>query len=314
MPKRYAIEIAGVSHRYGQRLALADLSLAIEPGEIFCLLGPNGSGKSTLFRLVSTLVPLRAGAIRVFGHDVTTEAARVRQSIGVVFQSPSVDKKLTVEENIRYRGELYGLTGVALRERAGEMMRRLGIADRARDRVETLSGGLKRRVELAGGMLHQPRVLLLDEPSTGLDPAARSEMWSYLASLAREQGVTIVATTHLLEEAERADRIAILDEGKLVALDTPAALKGGVGGDTVTIVTADAADLARQIGERFELSAQVVDGAVRLELPDGHAWIARLVEAFPGRVRSITLSQPTLEDVFIRKTGRRFWGEREEAA
>ena len=194
------------------------------------------------------------------------------------------------------------------------MLGRLGLADRRRDRVETLSGGLRRRVELAKGMLHRPRLLLLDEPSTGLDPGARSDLWDYLQEVRREDGVTIVLTTHLLEEAEKADRIAILSEGALVALDTPEALKATVGGDSITIRTGEPDALASAINGRFGLSAGVVAGAVRFEQPEGHQWIARLVEAFPGRIDGVALGKPTLEDVFIDRTGHRFWHEREEAS
>ncbi|HZZ73849.1 MAG TPA: ABC transporter ATP-binding protein [Pirellulales bacterium] len=311
MPDSPAIDIAHVEHRYGDRRALADLSLAVQPGEIFIFLGPNGGGKTTLFRLISTLIPVQAGQISILGFDVRSAQTAVRERIGVVFQAPSLDKKLTVAENLRHQGHLYGCRGEELKARSREMLERLGLMDRQHDRVETLSGGLRRRVELAKGMLHRPRLLLLDEPSTGLDPGARSDLWDYLHQLQRE-GVTIALTTHLLEEAERADRIAILNAGQLVALDTPAALKATVGGDAITIQSADAAALAAAIQARFQCPAQVVDKLVRLEIPNGHEWIARLVEAFPGQIHSITLGQPTLEDVFIAKTGHRFWSQRQE--
>jgi ABC-2 type transport system ATP-binding protein len=301
-----ALEANGLTHRYRQRVALEKLDLEIRPGEIFAILGPNGSGKTTLFRLASTLVPIQAGSLRIVGLDVRSHSAEVRRNIGVVFQSASVDKKLTVSENIHQQGYLYGLSGAQLASRRQDMLRRFGLAERASDRVESLSGGLRRRLELAKGMLHTPRVLLLDEPSTGLDPAARLDVWSYLASLAGDEAATIILTTHLLEEADRADRIAILDQGKLVALDTPENLKRRVGGDAIVIETQQPARLAQNIGERLGLEATVVDGRVRLEVPRGHHWIARLVESFPGQIRSVTLSQPTLEDVFIKCTGHRF--------
>lgn len=302
-----AIHVSRLSYRYGERQALADLSLSIARGEIFVFLGPNGGGKTTLFRLLSTLIPLQQGEAEILGRDVRRETAAVRSSIGVVFQSPSLDKKLTVSENLRHQGHLYGLSGPALVTREREMLARLGIADRARDGVETLSGGLRRRVELAKGLIHGPRLLLLDEPSTGLDPGARSDLWSYLRTLRDEQGVTVVLTTHLLEEADKADRIAILHEGRLVALDAPDALRATVGGDSITIRAAQPAALAAAIAERFACKPRVIDGTVRLEQADGHQWIARLVEAFGGEIESITLGKPTLEDVFIARTGHRFW-------
>jgi ABC-2 type transport system ATP-binding protein len=307
MPNASAIEIAGLTHRYGEREAIRELSLRIDSGEIFALLGPNGSGKTTLFRVLSTLIPLQQGEVQILSCDLRQQAEAIRGQLGVVFQAPSVDKKLTVLENLIHFGRLYGLGGRELRSRADEMLVRLGLADRSRDLVEKLSGGLRRRVELAKGMLHRPRLLLLDEPSTGLDPGARSDLWQYFAQVRDEDGVTVVLTTHLLEEAERADRIAIMHRGQLAALDTPVALRGAVGGDAITIRTIAPATLSAEIAERFNIRPTEVDGSIRLELPDGHQWVSRLVEAFPDRIESITLGKPTLEDVFIHVTGHRFW-------
>jgi ABC-2 type transport system ATP-binding protein len=254
-----AVEIAHLAHRYGDRQAIADLSLSVEAGEIFAILGPNGSGKTTLFRVLSTLIPIQQGDARVLGYDLRRQPDAVRAQLGVVFQAPSVDKKLTVMENITHHGRLYGLGGRDLRMRADEMLTRLGLADRRRELVEKLSGGLRRRVELANGMLHRPRLLLLDEPSTGLDPGARSDVWQYLKQVRDEIGVTIVLTTHLLEEAQGADRIAIMHCGQLAALDTPLALQAAVGGDAITIRTAAADSLATDIAQRFNVQAQTVD-------------------------------------------------------
>lgn len=309
MPVMHAIETSGLVHRYGARTALAGLDLQIEPGEIFALLGPNGGGKTTLFRLLSTLIPIQQGRASVLGYDVAGQTQEVRRRIGVVFQAPSLDKKLSVAENLRHQGHLYGLAGKTLDDRCNEMLHRLRLDDRRGDLVESLSGGLRRRVELAKGMLHRPRLLLLDEPSTGLDPAARSDLWDYLRLIRGEQGVTVVLTTHLLEEAEKADRLAILNAGTLVALDTPEQLRASVGGDTLTIVADEPAALAAAITDRLGLAAHEVDGTVRLELPDASQWVPRLVEAFPGRIKTITLGKPTLEDVFIARTGHRFWHE-----
>jgi len=314
VPKtRWAIEASHLVYHYGQRQALSDLSLSIEPGEIFAFLGPNGGGKTTLFRLLSTLIPLEQGEVRILGFDLRHERTAIRSAIGVVFQAPSLDRKLTVRENIRHQGNLYGISGAELRKRETEMLERLRLAGRENDRVETLSGGLRRRVELAKGMIHHPRLLLLDEPSTGLDPGARSDLWNYLRTLRDEQGVTIVLTTHLLEEAEKADRIAILHEGRLVALDTPSALRATVGGDSITIGSPDPVRLATAIEATFHCEARVLEGCVRLEQRAGHEWIARLVEAFPGQIESVTLGKPTLEDVFIARTGHRFWQAADES-
>jgi ABC-2 type transport system ATP-binding protein len=306
-----AVDISHLAHRYGEHEAIRDLTLNIAEREIFAVLGPNGSGKTTLFRVLSTLIPIQQGEVRILGHDLRRDAAAIRSQLGIVFQSPSIDKKLTVMENVVYHGRLYGLNGRDLHTRADEMLTRLGLSDRRRELVEKLSGGLRRRVELATGMLHRPRLLLLDEPSTGLDPGARSDLWQYLEQVRDNDGVTVVVTTHLLDEAQRADRIAIMHKGQLAALDTPTVLQAAVGGDAITIRTKNAAELAAEIGQRFNVSAMVLDSTVRLEQPNGHEWIPRLVEAFPDRIESITLGKPTLEDVFIHFTGHRFWSEPE---
>jgi ABC-2 type transport system ATP-binding protein len=308
-----AIEVSGLSHHYGKRQALANLSLTVGRGEIFALLGPNGGGKTTLFRILSTLIPRQSGKASLLGLRLGQDTQAIRASMGVVFQAPSLDKKLTVAENIRCQAALYGLFGRDLRVRQDELLAQLGLTERAHERTETLSGGLRRRVELAKGMIHRPELLLLDEPSTGLDPGARADLWEYLERLRTDRGVTVLLTTHLLEEADKADRIAILNEGRLVAVGTPDALRSRVGGDSISIETDDAPWLAAEIGERYGIPARVVEGEVRLEQSQGHEWIARLVEAFPGRIASIRLGKPTLEDVFIAQTGHRFWREREEA-
>lgn len=304
-----AVSIENVSHFYGKRQALADVSLSIDPGEIFVFLGPNGGGKSTLFRLLSTLMPLRHGSISIYGRTVTAHQHEVRQQIGVVFQMPSLDKKLTVLENIDQQAALYGVAGQTLRERTSVLLEKLELTDRQNDVTEDLSGGLRRRVELAKGMLHSPKVLLLDEPSTGLDPAARQAMWRYLEFLRRDQGVTIVLTSHLLEEAEKADRIAILDQGRLVALDTPDALKDRIGGDTITIRTRQPQALLEKLHNDLNLSATEVSEFVRLETEDGPGTIRMIMQSASDLVDAITLAKPSLEDVFIAMTGRQFTEE-----
>ena len=236
------------------------------------------------------------------------QTAQARRLLGVVFQSPSTDKKLTVLENLRYQGQLYGLGGNSLQTRCQELLTEFEVADRAGDLVETLSGGLRRRVEVAKALLHRPRILLLDEPTTGLDPGARSTLWKHLARLREQHGVTVLATTHLLEEADRADRLGILDQGRLVALDTPDALRSSLGGDTITLTTEQPQQLVDGLAQRFDLQAQVADGQVRLALADGHQWISRLVEAFSGQIQAVTLGKPTLEDVFVARTGHAYHG------
>jgi len=296
-----SVEIDGLTHRYGERLALDGVSFSVRKGEIFGLLGPNGGGKTTLFKILSTALRPTSGSARIEGIDVRDDA--VRRRIGVVFQAPSLDQKLTVAENLLHQGHLYGLMGSALRRRIDEELARFKLTDRARDRVEKLSGGLQRRVELAKSLLHQPEVLLLDEPSTGLDPGARRDLWDALRSL---KGVTVLLTTHLLEEAERCDRLAILHKGKLVALGAPLDLRGEIGGDVVTIRAKDAEALAAAIREKMGETATVVQGAVRLARERGHDLVGRLVETFPGLVESVTVAKPSLEDVFLTKT-REVW-------
>jgi len=296
-----SVEVEGLTHRYGERLALDGVSFTVRSGEIFALVGPNGGGKTTLFKILSTALTPSSGTARVAGIDVRDGA--VRRRIGVVFQSPSLDGKLTVGENLLHHGHLYGLSGGELRKRSDEELARFGLADRKAERVEKLSGGLQRRVELAKSLLHRPEVLLLDEPSTGLDPGARRDLWDALRSL---KGVTVLLTTHLLEEAERCDRLAILHKGRIAALGEPMALRGEIGGDVVTMRSRDPKQLAASIKEKLGEEPQLVDGTLRLSKDRGHEFVVRLVESFPGLIESVTVAKPSLEDVFMSKT-RELW-------
>jgi ABC-2 type transport system ATP-binding protein len=298
--------VAELRHRYGAREALAGVSLAVERGEVFGLLGPNGGGKSTLFRILATLLPVQEGEARVLGHDVRREPAAVRRALGVVFQHASVDGKLTVEENLRHHGRLYGLGGADLRARVETQLARFGLVERRRELVERLSGGLVRRVELAKGLLPGPAVLLLDEPTAGLDPLARREFMTHLRALREAEGITVVLTTHDLEEAERCDRLAILDRGRLVTVGAPAALKAEIGGDVLVLQAESPAALADAVRARFGIAPRLVDGTLRIERPRGHELVPQLVDAFPREIQSVTYGRPTLEDVFIRLTGHRF--------
>jgi ABC-2 type transport system ATP-binding protein len=300
-------------HRYENRTALNGVSFEVTNAELFGLLGPNGSGKTTLFRILSTLMVPTAGRALIQGFDASREPEMVRRQIGVVFQAQSVDPKLTAYENLWHQGHLYGLHGAALKSRILEILRRVGLADRAKEYVETFSGGMQRRVELAKGLLHHPSVLLLDEPTTGLDPGARRDLWQYLQILRDEEQVSVIVTTHLMEEAERCDRLAILNEGKLVALGTPTELKREIGGDIVLLDAREPEALAVRIQQRFQTDAAVMDGKIRLELENGHRFIAEVVEAFPGEIQAVSVSKPSLEDVFIHRTGHRFWTEANDA-
>jgi ABC-2 type transport system ATP-binding protein len=303
------IQVQDLRHNYGKRAALNGISFAVNTGEIFALLGPNGSGKTTLFRILSTLMLPSSGRALVGGFDAAKQPDEVRRRIGVVFQAQSVDIKLTAAENLWHQGHLYGLRGSELKQRIAAMLARVALADRASERVETFSGGMQRRVELAKGLMHHPSVLLLDEPTTGLDPGARRDLWQYLQQLRTQEQVSVIVTTHLMEEAERCDRLAILNEGQIVALGTPSELRSQIGGDVIVLESDKAESLAARIEQKFHGSATVLDGKVRMERKEGHRFVPDLVEAFPGEIKSISVSKPTLEDVFIDRTGHRFWTE-----
>jgi len=313
-PAEAAIAVRDLSFAYGLRQALKSVSFSIARGEIFAFLGPNGGGKTTLFKLLSTLLSSQQGEVRMLGRDLAGETIEARCLLGVVFQHPSLDGKLTVRENLLHHGHLYGLSGELLAARIDAMLSQLGLAARAGELVETLSGGLQRRTELAKALLHQPRLLLLDEPSTGLDPGARREFNGYLLHLRDREGVTVVLTTHYMEEAEMCDRVAILDEGRIVALAPPAELKARIGGDVVVLRGTNNETLLRRINQRFGLEGKPVDGTIRLERRDGHHLVSEIVDAFGPEIESVTFGKPTLEDVFVHVTGHRFFdgpGERD---
>jgi ABC-2 type transport system ATP-binding protein len=304
---------------YKGRRALDGVDFEVPVGSVYGFLGPNGAGKSTLFRLLATLLPVAEGRVHLLGHDLASEPAAVRRLLGITFQTPSLDLRLTVAENLRHHGHLYGLSGKTLSAAIGEQLERFGLADRRGERAEKLSGGLRRRVELAKTLLSRPRLLLLDEPSTGLDPRARRELQATLGELAAE-GTTVLLTTHFIEEAERCDRLLVLDHGRTVAEGTPAELVAEIGGEVVTLEGRDAAalaaDVATELGDGAE-SLQVAAREVRFEIGAGTGgaqsatWgtVARLARRLPGweeRVSAVTVARPDLEDVFLHRTGRPF--------
>lgn len=301
-----ALQVDGLSFSYGERKALDDVRFEVARGEIFGLLGPNGGGKTTLFRILSTLLPPASGTARVFGKDVVAEPLEVRKSIGVVFQNQSLDRRLSVEENLTYQGMLYGITGADLKRRIVFAADSTGIGDRLKDKVEKLSGGLRQRAELAKSLLHQPQLLLLDEPSTGVDPGVRLDFWRYLERMRAEHGTTVLLTTHLLEEADKCDRLAILDRGRLIAAGTPAELKSRIGGDIVSLGSADLDGVAAGVEQHLGIKPQILQGQVRFEHPQGPEIVAQLMRRLPATVDSVSVSRPTLEDVFIRLTGHSF--------
>ena len=301
-----ALSVKNVTHQYKEVVALNGLSLDVPAGQIFGVLGPNGSGKSTLFRLVSTLTRVQRGSVEVFGWCTKANTSEVRQHLGVVFQSPSLDRKLTVLENIRCQAALYGLSGKERDDRIDEFVNRLGIADKLNTRCEKLSGGLKRRVELAKGLLHRPKVLLLDEPSSGLDPASRLDLWQALTQLRNEFGTTIVLTTHLLEEADKCDRVAILNLGAVVACDRPELLRSETGEVVICIATNDSQAVARILNERLKIASKILDGQVRITTPDAMSSLSVIIEETKSLASSVLVGRPSLEDVFISKTGHKF--------
>jgi ABC-2 type transport system ATP-binding protein len=311
-----AILAEGLGFDYGRERALDGVDLRVRPGELFAILGPNGGGKTTLFRILATLLRPARGRAAVFGHDLARDPAAARRLLGVLFQAPAIDRLLTVRENLDLQGALYGIGGPALRADRDALLRRFGLEAKSAARAGTLSGGMQRRLEIAKSLLHRPRLLLLDEPSTGLDPKARAELWSALEDLARASGATVAFTTHLLDEADRAHRVAILDRGRIVALGEPEALKSEVGRQILQVAPGpregDAEGLRAEIERIAGAAARVVEGRILIEGRDSAALVPVLAGALGERVVAITVARPTLFDVFLRRTGRGF--EPDEAA
>jgi len=298
-----AVDIQAVTHRYGPHVALRDVTLEVRPGALYGLLGPNGSGKTTLFRILSTLMPPSDGRAQVFGLDAAASPEAVRRRLGVVFQEAALDGALTVRENLRFQGALYGLHGAERHDRIDELLRRLDVVDRADDAVSELSGGLRRRVDLARGLLHRPDLLLLDEPTTGLDPGARRAFWGAIERLREEEGTTLLLATHLMDEAERCDRVGILSNGSLVADGAPAALKAELGDETLWLESDAPEALRDRIDAQFGLPTRIVGSVVQVAPSDPAACLASLYEALAPRIRSATIRAPTLEDVFMVHAG-----------
>ncbi|REF00381.1 ATP-binding cassette domain-containing protein [Thermomonospora umbrina] len=299
-----AIAVAGLEKRFGDVPAVKGINLTVAPGEIFGFLGPNGAGKSTTINMLCTLLRPSAGTARVAGHDVVRERDDVRRNIGLVFQDPTLDGYLSGEQNLRFHAELYGVPRSAVAPRMRQVLEMVGLWERRSDKVLTYSGGMKRRLEIARGLLHSPRVLFLDEPTVGLDPQTRSSIWDYIRELRAAEEITIFLTTHYMDEAESADRIAIMDSGTIVALDTPEALKAGVGEDRVQLRTDDDEAAIVALRERFGLEAVVREGAVNFAVPGGEQFVPRLFAELGRPIRSVSVSRPSLDDVFMSYTGR----------
>lgn len=300
----FPVRVTSVSHRYGETKALSDVSLDVVAGSLTGLLGPNGSGKTTLFRLLATLLPVQSGSISVMSHDVGTQADIVRDQLGVTFQSPALDGRLTVAENLRCHGQLYGIERRDLKERIDTGLQRLELTDRQNDRVEALSGGLKRRVELAKGLLHRPQVLLLDEPSTGLDVLARRRFWDLVDDVRRSDGTTVIVSTHLMDEAERCDHLFLLHEGRMVRSGSPSDLRASIPQDRLTVRCQDTQQAVTAVQAVFGQTPVVTEDVVTLQITDAGKHLPQLLDCLGSKILSVEIAQASLDDVFVDVTGR----------
>jgi ABC-2 type transport system ATP-binding protein len=317
MKQLYAIETFALTKRYGKILALDQLNLKIEPGEVFGLLGPNGAGKTTAISMLCTVNSPTSGTALVNGFDIRKHAGKVRRSIGIVFQDPSIDDRLTGRENMMLHATLYDISAQAAKKRIAELLDLVGLTDRADSLMKTYSGGMRRRLELARGLLHSPRVLFLDEPTLGLDPQTRQHLWSHIEELARQSNITVILTTHYMEEAERlCSRVGIIDSGKIKVVDTPANLIGALKGEVVTVVTGRPAEFLASLKELdFAHHAEATDSTVRLHLSDAEKKVPMIVElASHSRIelKSVSIHKPTLNDVFLYYTGKEIRSEEAE--
>jgi ABC-2 type transport system ATP-binding protein len=298
-----AVSVKGLAKRYGEIEAVREIDFEVARSEVFGFLGPNGAGKSTTINMLCTLVRPTGGSASVAGHDVVSERDAVRRNIGLVFQDTTLDGYLTAEQNLRLHAELYGVPRDTVAPRMQQVMEMVGLWERRKSLVGTFSGGMKRRLEIARGLLHSPRVLFLDEPTVGLDPQTRSSIWSYIDQLKQREDITIFLTTHYMDEAEYCDRIAIMDQGRIIVLDTPEALKASVGKDRVQISTPDDPAAIAALRERFEIDATVAEGAVTFGVSNGEEFVPRLFAELGLPIRSVSVSRPSLDDVFMSYTG-----------
>ena len=305
------ITVENLSKHFNGLKAVDDVTFSIEKGEIFGFLGPNGAGKTTTINMLCTLLNPTSGTAYINGYNITKDPHDVRKSIGLLFQDPSLDERLTAEENLDFHGMIYDVPKDLREERKKELLKMVNLLDRRKDLVKTFSGGMKRRLEIARGLLHQPKVLFLDEPTLGLDPQTRSHIWKYINQLRDEQGITIFMTTHYMDEAENCDRIAIIDNGKIVAMDIPDNLKKLVGGDIITLKTLDDEKAEKEIGERYKLQVRRDQKGIHLEIQNSEEFIPQFIASFSTKINSINLRRPTLDDVFLKLTGHEI---RDEAA
>ena len=310
MPKSPIIQVENLVKKYGKLTAVNDISFTVDEGESFGLLGPNGAGKTTVINILCTLSKPTAGKALINGFDVNKQRDQVRQSIGLVFQDPSLDDRLTALENLEFHSRVYNIPRAERKERMEQVLNMVELWERRRDVVKTFSGGMKRRLELARGLLHYPKVLFLDEPTLGLDPQTRHRIWDFILELRKKEGTTVFLTTHYMDEAEYASRIAVIDYGKLVALDTPRGLKSMVGGDIITLDTADNNKAQAELKERYQIEANNDSGQLTFETANGDRFIPTLTKELKTEISSISLRRPTLDDVFLKLTGH---GLRDEA-
>ncbi len=298
------VEVQDLVKQYGELTAVNGISFEVNEGELFGFLGPNGAGKTTTINILCTLLKPTEGAARINGMDVVANHNEVREQIGLVFQDPSLDDRLTARENLEFHAVIYQVPPHERKARMENVLRMVELYDRMNDRVETYSGGMKRRLEIARGLLHYPKVLFLDEPTIGLDPQTRSHIWTYMHELKKKHNITVFLTTHYMDEAENCDRIAVIDYGKIIALDTPENLKSMVGGDVVEIKTEDDALARQQLQERWKVEMVERGDCVCFEVPNGDEFIPTLIRELPVKILSVSLHRPTLDDVFLKLTGR----------
>jgi ABC-2 type transport system ATP-binding protein len=298
-----SVEVMGLEKRYGDLEAVRGVTFDVAPGETFGFLGPNGAGKSTTIKMLCTLARPTSGLARVAGHEVTSERDAVRRNIGLVFQDTTLDNYLTGAQNLRFHAALYGVPAAAVEPRMRQVLEMVGLWDRRDSVVMTYSGGMKRRLEIARGLLHAPHVLFLDEPTVGLDPQTRVSIWEYIKELKSREDITIFLTTHYMDEAEHCDRIAIIDHGQIVAIDTPEALKASVGKDRVQIHTADDPAAIAELARGFGIEAAMHEGAVTFSVTSGEQFVPRLFAGLTTAIKSVSVSRPTLDDVFMNYTG-----------
>jgi len=300
----YIIKVENLVKKYGELAAVDDISFNVSPGEIFGFLGPNGAGKTTTINILCTLSKLTSGRAVINGFDVLRQQSQVRQSIGLVFQDPSLDERLSALQNLRFHAMVYNVPTIVRNQRIEQMLNMVELWDKRNSIVNTYSGGMKRRLELARGLLHHPKVLFLDEPTLGLDPQTRNHIWEYMLEMRRNEGTTIFLTTHYMDEAEKAERIAIIDHGKLVVMDTPKKLKRMVGKDIISVKTDDNDRAAEEIQSRYQTEARHDSDELTFEVSNGEKFLPTFIKEFSTKIISIRLRRPTLEDVFLKLTGR----------